>query len=43
MAEGSNEKFRYEGLTQEQALAIHREYSGWQGNTVYVRSGVMNS
>ena len=43
MADGSNEKFRYEGLTQEQAFFIHRKYSGWQGNTFYVRSGIMDS
>ena len=40
LADGSNETFRYEGLTQEQAREIHRQWSGW--NTKYVQSGRMD-
>ena len=42
MADGSGEKFRYEGLTADQARDIHRKYSGWQANTIYVRSAIMD-
>lgn len=41
-ADGSNQKFRYEGLTREQSREIHARYSGWKANTIYVRSGIMN-
>jgi hypothetical protein len=32
---------RWEGLTKEQAMEIHRKYSGWQGGTAYARAGLM--
>lgn len=41
MADGSGETQRWEGLTQEQAMDIYRQYSGWQGNTIYVNAGQM--
>ena len=50
MADGSGETQRWEGLTQEQAMDIYRQYSGWQGfdgpgaprkNTIYCKAGQM--
>jgi|ETNmetMinimDraft_22_1059887.scaffolds.fasta_scaffold81704_3 hypothetical protein len=39
IADGSGETYRYEGLTKEQAHAIHKKWSGWA--TTYVQSGQM--
>lgn len=41
MADGSGETLRWEGLTQEQAMSIYRQYSGWQGNTSACSAGQM--
>jgi len=41
-ADGSGHKYRWEGLTHEQATEIYRKNSGWVANTIYARVTKMN-